>query len=79
MVGVCQEHVRAGGANLVGRQTLDGGLGANGHEDRRFDQPMFGKQPTPASPGKGINLEYFERHLELVTQTTSGAGSTEKK
>jgi hypothetical protein len=24
---------------------------------------MFGEQPAPASPGRGINLEYFERHV----------------
>lgn len=79
MIGVAEDNLRAHGTKLLRGHCLNGALGANGHEDRRFDQPMFGEQPTPASPGKGINLEYFERHLELVTQTTSGAGSTEKK
>ena len=79
MIGVAENNLRAHRAKLLRGHRLDGALGANGHEDRRFDDPMFGEQSAPASPRRGINLEYFERHRGLVTQTTSGAGSTREE
>ena len=62
MIGVAENNLRAHRTKLLRGHRLNGALGANGHEDRRFDQPVFGEQPAPASPGTGINLEYFERH-----------------
>ena len=60
MIGVAENNLRAHRTKLLRGHRLDGALGSNGHEDRRFDQPMFGEQSAPASPGRGINLKYFE-------------------
>ena len=49
-------------ANLLGRQSLDGGLRADGHEDGRFDDAMRRVQATTASGAVGREEVEAEWH-----------------
>ena len=53
VIGVAEDHARAGRFELVRRQPLDGGLGADGHEDGRFDDAVRRVQPAAAGGAVG--------------------------
>ena len=53
VIGVAEDHAGAGRFELVGRQPLDGRLGADGHEDRRFDDAVRRVQPAAAGGAVG--------------------------
>ena len=53
VIGVAEDHAGAGRFELVGRQALDGGLGADGHEDRRIDGAVRRVQTAAAGGAVG--------------------------
>ena len=53
VIGVAEDHVGAGRFELVRRQSLDGGLGADGHEDGRIDGAVRSVQPAEAGGAIG--------------------------
>ena len=61
VIGVGQEHPRAGRSELVGRQPLDRRLRADRHERRRLDRPVrrlqqAGSRAEPASCASVVNV-----------------------
>ena len=66
MVGVAKYDLNADFVELLRRQTLDGGLCANGHEHRGLDGAMRGVKA--AAPGFAIGLQKFKSkcHAAIV-------------
>ena len=61
MIGVAEDDLRAGFASWCGRQTLDGGLGADRHEHRRFDDAVRRVQAGRGERGRrcaGVQSEW---------------------
>ncbi len=72
VVGVGEHHLGAGGAHLVGRQGLDGAVGAHRHEGRRLDQSVRRREAARAG-GSGAGLEAVaERRLRHGRAGSSG-------
>ena len=49
MIGVAQDHLRPGGAELFDLQALDAGLGADRHEGRHLHVAVRRREDRPAS------------------------------
>lgn len=64
MIGVAQNDLRAHLRELAVVERLDTGLGADGHEDRRFHHTTRRRQATAAGTGFRIRFEQFE-HLAI--------------
>ena len=71
MVGIGKNDLRVEfGFEIALRETLDGGLGANGHEYGSFDDTVGGMQEPGACAGDwtlGLNLEAKNRHEFLLS------------
>ncbi len=53
MIGVAEDHPRAGRFELIRRQAFDRSLCADGHEDRRFHDAVRRMQPTATGRAVG--------------------------
>ena len=76
MIGVAEEDA---GVEIVGqvalRESLDGGLGADRHEDRRLDIPVRRVQYSGAGArdrALGLNLEGDQRTGDFVEKALRG-------
>ena len=54
VIGVAEDDAAPASRELLGRQPLDGGLGADGHEDRRLDDAVRRVQPAPPGGAVGV-------------------------
>lgn len=56
VIGVTEDNLGTDRTELVRCHRLDGTLGADWHEDRRFDGPVSCAQPAPSCPRGRIEL-----------------------
>ena len=71
MVGVAEHDLHADLFELGRRQTLDGGLRADGHERGRLDGAMAGVQAAAAGAGVGGEKIEMKRHGFLLCPLTT--------
>ena len=61
MIGIAEHDLRAGGLEVLGRERLDGGLRADGHEDGRVHDAVA-RGELAAARG-AVGRRHFEPHL----------------
>src|SRR6266403_4315784 len=62
MIGIREDDFRAEVFERFLGERFDGGLGANGHEDRSFDGAVRGRQAATTGTGR-IGLRYFKGNI----------------
>ena len=73
MIGVAQDHLRPGGAELFDLQPLDAGLGADRHEGRHLHLAVRRREDRPPRRTMGVGVQQAERewrggHLRLDSE-----------
>ena len=63
VIGVAEDHLRTGGVQIAGRQRLHRRLGPDGHELRRVDRSVGGREPAETSATDLGGLECEGRRL----------------
>src|SRR5579872_4085878 len=73
MIGVAEDDAGAGGAQVVGRQALHGGLGTDRHEHRGGKGAVAGGQLTAAGGGRAVARGHAkaEGHTRLCQAASS--------
>ena len=63
VVGVAEDDLSIDHVEVLGVESFDGALGADGHEDGSLDHAVWGGEPAAAGLGVGVGVKEFEHEF----------------
>lgn len=63
VVGIAEDDLGVDGDEVLGMEGFDGALGADGHENGRFNDPVRSGEAAASGFALGVGVEKFEHRL----------------